>query len=58
MDTFYAMIVNFLQCKFPSNTSITINGQKLKLGSTVEFLAVAIDNHSSMKDHMEHIERI
>ena len=51
-------IVNFSQCKFPSNTSITINGQNLKFGPIVEFFVVAIDNYSSLKYHMEHIERV
>ena len=48
---------NFSQRKVITDSSIAMYGQPLKVTDSVKFLDVYIDNHLSMKQNMEHIER-
>ena len=50
-------LINFSQGKVIKGTSITMYGQPLKVTESVKFLGAHIDNHLSMKLHVEHIER-
>ena len=50
-------LINFSQRKFIKDTSISMYGQPLKVTDSVKFLGVHIENHLSMKLHVEHIER-
>ena len=50
-------LINFSQRKVIKDTSITMYGYPLKVTESVKFLGVHIDNHLSMKQHIEHIER-
>ena len=50
-------LINFSQRKVIKDTSITMYGHPLKVTDSVKFLGVHIDNHLSMKQHIEHMER-
>ena len=50
-------LINFSQSKVIKDTSITMYGHLLKVAESVKFLWVHIDNHLSMKQHIEHIKR-
>ena len=50
-------LINFSQRKVIKDTSISMYGQPLKVTESFEFWDVHIDNHLSMKQHMEDIER-
>ena len=50
-------LINFSQRKVIKDTSITMYGHPLKVTESVKFLGVHTDNHLSMKQHIEHIER-
>ena len=50
-------LITFSQRKVIMDTSIAIYGHPLKVTELVKFLGVHIDNHLSMKQHIEHIER-
>ena len=50
-------LINFSQRIVIKGTSISMYGQLLKVTESVKFLGVHTDNHLSMKQHLEHIER-
>ena len=50
-------LINFSQKKVIKETSISMYRQSLKVTDSVKFFGVHIDNHLSMKLHVEHIER-
>ena len=50
-------LINFSQRKVIKDTSITMYGHPLKVTDSVKFLGVHIDNHLSMTQHIEHMER-
>ena len=50
-------LINFSRRKVIKDTSILMYGQPVKVTDLVRFLGVYIDNHLSMKLHLEDIER-